>query len=482
MGDLIHKLGSRMRLRGLKSRWMATGIGVTVFVVLLGVWIIAGNVYSNYYRSVETGLEAKATTASEFFSTYVSRTYAEFYQSACRYTEGFEDRDRIELQFLSSNGRVETSSYGLTAGTRPATPDIENALTTGEISSWNGRRADTGEHVLAVCAPLKSSDGTVIGLIRYITSLRLVDRTVMHLTAAAAGVGLLIILFIILSNFYFISTITAPVLELTGIARRISDGSYGIQVVKKHDDEIGDLIDSINDMSVKLGRAEKMQTDFISSVSHELRTPLTAITGWSETLAYDEAIQGESRRGILIISKEASRLTKMVEDLLEFTRIEDGRFNLTLEKIDPAAELEEAIFTYGELLKQEGIELQYYPDYDGLPMIEADPERLRQVFLNILDNAAKYGRDGKKIIVRMGRCGDYIRISVHNFGPGIPEAELPYVKKKFYKGSSRERGSGIGLAVCDEIITRHKGLLDIENAPEGGVLVTIRLPIESANT
>ena len=470
-----------MKLRGLKSRWMFTGIGITVLMVLLGVWLIAAGIYSNYYRSVETGLASKATTASEFFSTYVSRTYAEFYQSACQYAEGFEDRDRIELQFLNSAGRVEASSYGLTAGTHPATPDVENALLTGEISTWNGHRSDTGEHILAVCAPLKNANGSVTGLIRYITSLHLVDRAVLKLTAAAAGVGLLIILFIIFSNFYFISTITAPVLELTGIARRISDGSYGIQAVKRHDDEIGDLIDSINDMSVKLGKAEKMQTEFISSVSHELRTPLTAITGWSETLAYDPAIQGESRRGIGIISKEAARLTKMVEGLLEFTRIEDGRFNLTLERIDVAAELEEAIFTYGELLRQEGIHLEYYPDYEDLPMIEADPERLRQVFLNILDNAAKYGRDGRRIIVRLERSGDYVKISVHNFGPGIPEDELPHVKQKFYKGSSKERGSGIGLAVCDEIVARHKGLLDIENAPEGGVLVTVRLPIGDEN-
>lgn len=456
---------------------MFTGIGVTVLIVLMGVWIIAASIYNNYYRSVETGLESQATTASNFFATYVSRTYTEFYQSACRYTDGFEDRDSIELQFLNAYGRVETSSYGLTAGTKPNTQDIIDALASGEMSSWDGRQSDTGEHVLSVCAPLKNADGTVIGLIRYITSLRLVDKEVLKLSTAAGGVGLLIIIFIILSNLYFISTITAPVLELTGIAQRISDGSYGIQAVKHHDDEIGDLIDSVNDMSIKLGKADKMQTEFISSISHELRTPLTAITGWSETLGYDEAIQGESHRGIMIISKEAARLTKMVEALLEFTRMEDGRFNLSLEPIDVAAELEESIFTYKELLKQEGVELTYEPDYDDLPIISADPERLRQVFLNILDNATKYGRDGKQIIVKVCRNGSYVKISIHNFGPAIPEAELPFVKQKFYKGSSRERGSGIGLAVCDEIITRHKGLLDIENAPEGGVLVTVRLPI-----
>ena len=110
-------------------------------------------------------------------------------------------------------------------------------------------------------------------------------------------------------------------------------------------------------------------------------------------------------------------------------------------------------------------------------MIMGDPERLRQVFLNILDNAAKYGRSGKRIDVTTALEGESVAIRIRDYGPGIPPEELPHVKKKFYKGSSKERGSGIGLAVCDEIVLRHNGTLDIQNAPGGGVLVTVRLPV-----
>ena len=123
--------------------------------------------------------------------------------------------------------------------------------------------------------------------------------------------------------------------------------------------EIGKLTAEINNMSEKVAIAEKSRTDFISQVSHELRTPLTAIMGWSETIAFDPAVQGDSLRGINIISKEAERLTGMVTELLEFTRIQDGRFNLRIELIDIAAELEDALFTYGELMKQSGMEVNY---------------------------------------------------------------------------------------------------------------------------
>ena len=473
---MAEKKKIRLKPRGIKGRWILAGISFILLALLLCIFVITAVVANYYYSSMRTGLEAKAKTATEFFTSYVTRTYAEYNQSVSQYAQSFEDKDVLELQFVNTRGKVITSSYsGMSSGVTVTSPDVAEAISTGKIVSWTGRRASTGERVLSVSAPLMYY-GQVVGVMRYITSLRLVDRQMIQVAAIVCSVGLAVVLAVLISNTYFIRTITDPILELTGIARRIAEGSYGIQAKKTHDDEIGELTDAINEMSAKISQAEKMQGEFISSVSHELRTPLTAITGWSETLAYDEAIQGDSRRGIAIISKEAARLTKMVEELLEFTRIQDGRFNLNVEKIDIAAELEDSIFTYRELLRQDNMELEYAPPEQELPMILGDPERLKQVFLNILDNASKYGHDGGRIQVSIGLDGGDILIKTRDFGPGIPENELPYVKQKFYKGSSKERGSGIGLAVCEEIVTRHNGRLDIENAPGGGTLVTVRLP------
>lgn len=232
-------------------------------------------------------------------------------------------------------------------------------------------------------------------------------------------------------------------------------------------------------MSEKVAIAEKSRTEFISQVSHELRTPLTAITGWAETIAYDPAVQGDSLRGIHIISKEAERLTGMVKELLEFTRIQDGRFNLRVELIDIAAELEDALFTYGELMRQAGIEVNYTEPPVEIPLIPGDPERLKQVFLNLLDNAMKHGGEGGKVDVKLDDDGSFVHITVRDYGHGIPEGELPHVKEKFYKGSSKNRGTGIGLSVCDEIVTRHGGRLDIDNAPGGGCVVSVSLPMNT---
>lgn len=297
-------------------------------------------------------------------------------------------------------------------------------------------------------------------------------------TVVAIVIAVVLAAYIILTNVWFDRMITKPIQSLTESARHIADGSYGTQAIKQADNEIGKLTDEINEMSSKIALSDKTTTEFISQISHELRTPLTAITGWSETIQYDPAVQGDSLRGAKIISKEAERLTSMVSDLLEFTRIQDGRFNLRIELIDIAAELEDSLFNYGNLMHQAGIEINYTaPDYD-IALIPGDPERLKQVFLNLLDNAANHGGDGKTVEVNLNTENDFVVISIRDHGHGIPEDELPFVKDKFFKGSSKARGSGIGLAVCNEIVTRHGGELIISNAEGGGCIVTIKLPMK----
>jgi signal transduction histidine kinase len=229
-------------------------------------------------------------------------------------------------------------------------------------------------------------------------------------------------------------------------------------------------------MSSKISQNEKMQAEFISQLSHELRTPLTVINGWSETLLADESMDADTRQGLKIISSEAQRLTEMVMELLDFTRMQDGRMTLNVEPTDIRGEFEDTVYMYGSRLAQDGISLNYLDDDQDIPEISCDPKRLRQVFLNILDNAAKHGGEGKRIEASMSYENSSVVVRIRDFGPGIPEDEIPLVKKKFYKGSSSARGSGIGLAVCDEIVEMHNGTLTLENAPGGGTLVTVTLP------
>jgi len=467
-----------LRIRGLRQRWIVNTVTPVFVLLILIVVLFSAGIASYYYQGVRAGLENKAQAAADSFASYFMSSFTEYNQQAVNYAENFEDKDHIELQFINSLGRVMVSSTSnLTAGTSPGTDDISQALSTGERKPFQGIDPQTGEKILSITCPLSRS-GRVVGAIRYVTSLERVNRQIMIsilfiLLIATACMGLVLI-----ANLLFINSVVEPVAVVSDAAKRISAGSYGAQIENKYSDELGELVANINDMSLKIGRNEKMKSEFISSVSHELRTPLTAINGWGETILEDADQDPEQmRRGLGIILREARRLSNMVEELLDFSKMEDGRFTLQIEEVDLQAEFEDAVFTYRELFRQEGIELEYDPGDELMDPIPGDPERLKQVFCNVLDNAAKHGGSGKRIAVSISREGDMEVIRVRDFGPGIPEEELPFVKQKFYKGSSKARGSGIGLAVCEEIIHLHNGVFDIGNAVGGGCVVTIRLPI-----
>ena len=470
------------KISGIQQRWIVNNLSIVVLLVIVCIVAVSLSFTMYYYSSMESGLESKARTTTDFFSDYIGQSYGEFYQSCIVMAQTFEEKDVLELQFISTSGRIVASSYGQWGGEDPETPDIQQAIETKEVAPYRGENPATGERILAVSSPMIYVNGEVIGVMRFVTSLKNVDRQIAMITGVAVLAGLLFVALVMFSSQFFIRSIVGPVTEVTATAKRIAAGSYGAQIQKKFDDEIGELADTINDMSVKIGQAERMQSEFVSSVSHELRTPLTAISGWGETLLSAETMDPvETRRGMLIILSETRRLTNMVEELLEFTRMQDGRFTLNVQTADIRAAFEDTVFMYGSRLKQEGIELKYLENDDEIPEIPCDVSRLRQVFLNILDNAAKHGGDGKVITASISREDDQVVVRIRDFGPGIPEDELPHVKMKFYKGSSKARGSGIGLAVCEEIVTMHGGTLTLENADGGGTLVTIRLPIGEAS-
>ncbi len=467
---------SALHIRGLRQRWMLSAVLPILLLLVLAVALFSVGVQEYYYNAMRSGLESRARIAAETFSGYGVKSYSEYYRLASYSAETFEEKDTIELQFINTNGRVQVSSYGLTAGTLPGTEDIERAIA-GNMASFQGRDPQTGENILSVSYPL-FFNSRVVGVLRYVTSLREAQHRVLMESLFASAAALVCMALIAASNAIFINNVVQPVAVVSDAARRISGGSYGILIENRYRDELGELVDNINDMSLKISQAEKIQQEFISSVSHELRTPLTAISGWAETLSADPGANiDQTKRGLGIILKESRRLTTMVEELLEFTKMQDGRFTLRVESVDLASELEDAIYTYRELFRQEGIDVSYNGPDEEVPPIVADSERMKQVFCNVLDNAAKHGGSGKKIDVSAAQEDGKFVIRVRDYGAGIPEEELPFVKQKFYKGSSRARGSGIGLAVCDEIVRLHGGTFDIGNAEGGGAVVTIALPM-----
>lgn len=466
---------------GLKGRWTMNSMTIITAVLAIVTIFVTLIAASYYYNNVRQNLVARATQSAGFLNRFLNSSYDQFLSASQSYVTGFEDKDKLEIQIVSSSGYILSSSSSFTqTSSAPGTEDVAQCLENNMTTVWMGKDTTSGERVMSASSPLYDSNQNLIGCVRCISSMARVQRQIIYIVLACLVVGMFFAMTVELSNRYFIKSIVEPVMKINIIAKEIAAGRYGMRLHKVYDDEIGDLCDTINHMSEEISRAERMKNDFISSVSHELRTPLTAIGGWSDTLIAGGATDPEEViMGLRIIQKESSRLTQMVEELLDFTRLESGRMKLNVELFDVGAELYEAVYMYENMLEKEDIQM-IYEIPDQMYPVSGDRHRLKQVFLNVIDNAAKYGKSGGKIRIELSRDSYTVRIEVRDWGVGIKEDELPFVKEKFYKGSSKQRGSGIGLAVTDEIVRMHGGTLHIASTYGEGTLVTISLPL--ANT
>ena len=429
---------------------------------------------------------ALVAAVPEYVSSFEQLSHAnadEYWNTAVNLTENFENMDKVKVTVFNSNGIVIASTDGFTESVDvEELPDYAAALTAENgMGSWQGRDPVTGESIAATTVAVKNSSDTLLGAYRYVVSLRVFNGAMIRYYIIVAGVGAIMITLVLISGLYFVSSIVKPVRQVTGVARKIAMGDLSARLEPKSSDEIGELCDAINYMASELGKTETLKNDFLSSVSHELRTPLTAIRGWGETVSMAIGSDDDTvRRGIDVILSETGRLSNLVEELLDFSRLQSGSFKVNMQPTDILSVVDEAVNMYEEIARKQGIAMTYFPLTVSV-CVKADRDRLKQVFINIIDNAVKYTNSGGQIIVSAVMDDNCIRIIVQDTGVGIPKRDVDHVKERFYKANKTVRGSGIGLAVADEIIKQHNGLLLVESTENVGTAVTVVLPIYDEN-
>ncbi|MBQ4118329.1 MAG: HAMP domain-containing histidine kinase [Oscillospiraceae bacterium] len=469
-----------VKAKKITARWIFNNLGV-ILVILISLEIALGFSIKNYfYESVERVMLSQAETVSGLLSKYTLEENGDYEAYFRGIVTSFEKRNMMELMVISKGGEVVLTSSGFIPAEDSVTPDWNEAMLTEEKSAvYTGEI--NGENIMSVTVVPKGSTETFASF-RMVTSLAEVDSQITFAIIGTALIGIAIIFFVVVSGSFFINSIVIPVGEIGEAAKKIAEGDFNARLEKKTDDEIGDLCETINYMADELGATERMKNDFISSVSHELRTPLTAIKGWAEMLedsSKDNTIDNKTlSRGMGVIIGETERLSVMVEELLDFSRLQSGRMVLQPMKLDIIAELSETVLTFEQRAIREKKDLIYQESDDIIPVM-GDKNRLRQVFVNIIDNAIKYSDEGGSITITVARTEKgFVDIAVKDTGIGIPADQLEKVKTKFFKGNATRRGSGIGLAVADEIIRMHGGEIILESIEGEGTTVVIRLPID----
>ena len=471
-----------MALKSIAQRWFVNCFLVVFAVLTIVAAGLSQALHVYYYNSAETVLRSHADSLSGLISLYSDGTLnGSIYAELKNYVESFEDKEYIELMAVDLSGEVILTSSGFSYKKYEQMPDYAEAFQSDSgIGFYVGNMSD-GQKIMALTMVVNVINSQFSAM-RFVVSLERVDRVLRTLTLALFSADAAILLLILISGLFFVKSIVRPVRAIGRAARQISEGNFKGRILKMSNDEIGELCDIVNSMADELENSEQMKNEFISSVSHELRTPLTAIKGWAETLIGTESYDTDTlKKGMSVIVSETERLSGMVEELLDFSRIQSGRFAMHPEKMDILAELGDAVLTYGEKARKEGIDLTYH-EPEMLPFIYADRNRLRQVFINIIDNAIKYSDPGGSVKVDVFQKGEEIVVSVADSGCGISEEDLPKVKTKFYKANYTRRGSGIGLAVANEIVELHGGTLEVESTINVGTTVLITLPIQPEET
>lgn len=463
----------RTTVKSIKKRLVVNFMFIILITVITLEIFLINTVKQNYYQNLEDNLYNQIKMSANLYSQYFSD--ATLHENVLNNVDTFWKQTTAQVQIIDLDGNVLMDSIGVIPSDVSTMEDVTKALK-GEKGKWIGKVSYDTEQVMAVSYPLMSGD-RIVGVLRFISSLREVNREISNIAFVFIWFGVVVILISGLVSILLANSIIGPLKEVTAAAEKMALGDFKIKSKKKHNDEIGKLSDTLNYMAEEILKREQLKTDFISSISHELRTPLTSIKGWAVTLKEGYETKKILLDGLEIIEKESDRLTEMVEELLDFSKFVSNKITLHQQLTDIAEIIEHIKKQLTPRALRDQINFHVYFE-ENLPKTYTDEHRLKQVFINVLDNAFKFTSPGGKVSFASTYKDSYFYFCITDTGCGIPEEELPRVKEKFYKGKTSKSKNGIGLSICDEIIQRMNGILEIKSELNKGTQVIIKIPLQ----
>lgn len=299
---------------------------------------------------------------------------------------------------------------------------------------------------------------------------------VMNLLIFVATIGILLLAFGLIGILS--RKLTSPLLYMKEATTKMARGMYKQDIPVKGKDEVAQLGYSIQNLGEQLQYFEESRSDFLAAVSHELRTPLTYLKGYSDILNKDIIKDlNEQKEYLTIINKEAQRLSILINDLFEMSKLQAGQFNIHRESTDINTVINRATDNLSPIAEGKGIEIIQRLN-DRLPNIQVDAQRMEQVIFNLIENAIKYTSEGS-ITIESKLKGEFIILEISDTGMGISQKDLPRIWERFYRvDQSRTRktgGTGLGLYVVKQIIEAHQGLIEVISKENEGTVFTIYL-------
>lgn len=330
-----------------------------------------------------------------------------------------------------------------------------------------------GVDTITTAAPIKDANLEVVGAVLIISKVE--DQTVvirnslsLIVLSSVVALGISFVIIII-----FATELSMPISRMRATALELAAGNYHIKTGIKREDEIGDLAKTVDILSEKLleneierKKLDQMRLDFFANVSHELRTPITVIRAYTETLSdgvvtQEDMVQQYYNRMLA----ECKSMERLVGDLLLLSKMQNPDFMIQKEPVNLLQVFEDIIRSAGAIAQKKNIRIDVNTE-EEVVMILGDYDRLRQMFMVILDNAIKFSEDNKAVHINISKS-DKIKVSIRDEGVGIDPADIDNIFEKFYKSNLRQNasGTGLGLAIAKQIALKHEGTIEVKSTP-----------------
>lgn len=450
---------------------------IVVFVTLFlvgGIFTVSIRAY--YYDTIYDHISNPSSRLANDYENYF-KAYAENDPNYFTEMLRFLAIPNTELSILNRNGEVRASSTQFQNDKPIQTSDVTGALSGNLGSKWIGRQSGTGELVMAVSTPLRLK-GEDRYIIRYVTSLELVNKRLLNLTFISIGICGAVLALVTLFSVGLANSIVKPINNIRAVSAQMARGKFDTRIKGDYKYELGELATTLNYMAEEIVRSNQIKDDFISSISHELRTPLTGIKGWSETLTSGGFDPEETKIGMGIIAKETDRLIGLVEEILDFSKLQQNEMKLVVGEVNMKELLQETMLNVWAKAEKKQIQIKLDDQADKPVFAIGDGNRLKQVFLNIVDNAVKFSNENSWINIVMGIQNDnQAFVEVRDSGLGISEEHLTKVKDRFFQVNHQGGGTGLGLAITQQIVDLHQGTMNIASELGIGTTVSVTLPL-----
>lgn len=460
-------------MKSISTKLWLIIIGFTALILTLTL-IIGFSLFNKYYyHTITSNMITEAKGISDIY--YQAENEEEFKKEVDR------------LRNVLKEEIIVTSNSMLLAGCIPfeqASKDMlisaeeRGQLVEGKTVVHKGYHSRFGKQILAVVVPLFRDD-RMVGAVFLYSSLALLQEDIDEIQNLILFGGIIAIAAAICIGFFLSKKLSSPLIRMEKVAQQMTKGNYEVSLEERSKDEIGRLSTSLNQLSAALVKQEKLRRDFVANVSHELRTPLSFLQGYSEILLDGVDNPKESEEYLSIILEETKRLRRLVDDLLNLTRLDIEQQIVNRSPIDWAKVVQSVINNFKPIAEEKGIILSYKAADDLRPVC-GNVNQLKQVLINLLDNAHRFTSSGGEIEVLLSLKSDHVTTQVRDTGKGIPEEELPMIWERFYKvdkSRAGRSGTGLGLAIVKDIIQDHGGQIKVESEEGKGSIFTFTLQI-----